>query len=67
MKRIVRVSQMALGNPTAAYPIPEVWYQYPVTRGMMPVMEDIHQLTFDPDKGNALIRVETTNIIYVKV
>lgn len=69
MKRIIRVSNLGLGHTSHIHPVPEVWYQLPLMRGMLYVMEDIEQLNFKTDfhHGPVLIRVETTNFIYVLV
>lgn len=69
MKNIIGVTKMGLSENSHAYPIPEIWYQMPCTRGMLYIMEDIKQLNFKTDllNGPELIRVETTNAIYVKV
>lgn len=71
LKRIVRVTKLGLSQNGDALrnQMPEVWYQPQSVRGMFYITEDIVQLNFEIDfyLGPQLIRVETTNNIYVLV
>lgn len=68
MKKIIRVRHMAISHASSDPTEPEVHYRQEGGTGIY-ITEDILEMRFEsvPFRGRHLVRVETTNFIYVKV